>query len=172
MIVMGVDPGSQVTGYGVVSSQGSRLQCVKYGAIKGSSLSRGAPFPERLRKIHEELAELLEQYSPSVVAVEQVFHAVNARSALQLGHARGVILLAAAQLGIQLVEYSPLEIKKSVSGYGRADKEQTQTMVRVLLNLKEKPQPYDASDALAVALCHVFNGSPIQRGRKRSNSIS
>ena len=162
---MGVDPGSRVTGYGVVSSQGSRLQCVKYGAIKGSNLSRGAPFPERLRKIHEELATLLEQYSPSVVAVEQVFHAVNARSALQLGHARGVILLAAAQLGIPLVEYSPLEIKKSVSGYGRADKEQTQTMVRILLNLKEKPKPYDASDALAVALCHVFNESPIQRTR-------
>ena len=90
---------------------------------------------------------------------------MNARSALQLGHARGVILLAAAQLGIPLVEYSPLEIKKSVSGYGRADKEQTQTMVRILLNLKEKPKPYDASDALAVALCHVFNESPIQRTR-------
>lgn len=165
---MGVDPGSRVTGYGVVSSQGSRLQCVKYGAIKGSNLSRGALFPERLRKIHEELVELLEQYSPSVVAVEQVFHAVNSRSALQLGHARGVILLAAAQLGIPLVEYSPLEIKKSVSGYGRADKEQIQTMVRILLNLKENPQPHDASDALAVALCHVFNESPLQRNRGRS----
>ena len=170
---MGVDPGSRITGYGVVSSQGSRLQCVKYGAIKGSNLSRGAaPFAERLRRIHEELSKLLEEYSPSVVAVEQVFHAVNARSALQLGHARGVILLAAAQQGIPLAEYSPLEIKKSVSGYGRADKEQTQTMVRILLNLKETPQPYDASDALAVALCHIFNESPVERSRRRSGSLT
>jgi crossover junction endodeoxyribonuclease RuvC len=170
MIIMGVDPGSRVTGYGIVSREGNRVQCVKYGAIKGSYLSRETAFPERLRRIHEELAELLRLHSPSVVAVEQVFHAVNARSALQLGHARGVILLAAAQLGIPLVEYSPLEVKKSVSGYGRADKEQTQTMVRILLNLREKPEPFDASDALAVALCHAFNESPIQRSRRRVDS--
>jgi crossover junction endodeoxyribonuclease RuvC len=105
-----------------------------------------------------------------VIAVEEVFHAVNVKSALTLGHVRGVVLLAASQMGIPLMEYAPLEVKKAVVGYGRADKKQVQAMVKVLLNLREVPEPHDASDALAIALCHSFNSSlPKHRqGRWRS----
>lgn len=150
---MGIDPGSRVTGYGVISAQGHRIECVAYGAIAGRA---HGSFPDRLKTIHGELQLLLERYSPAALVVESVFHAINARSALILGHARGVILLAAAQSGTELYEYSPLEVKKAVVGYGRADKNQIQLMVRRLLSLKQDPRPHDAADALAIALCHVF----------------
>ena len=162
-IVMGIDPGSRITGYGIISVLGSHYRCLDYGAIRCHSRAAQTPFAQRLKTIHHELLRLLRRHAPAVVAVETVFHAVNARSALQLGHARGVALLAAAELEIPLVEYSPLEVKKSVSGVGRATKEQVQTMVRILLKLKESPQPNDASDALAVALCHAFKGVATQR---------
>ncbi|MGH9340502.1 MAG: crossover junction endodeoxyribonuclease RuvC [Acidobacteriota bacterium] len=155
MIVVGVDPGSRVTGYGLVAVQGNRRQCVDYGSITGASGQENT-FPERLNRIHSSLCGIFQRYSPDVVAVEDVFYAVNVKSALRLGHARGVVLLAAAQFGIPLVEYSPLEVKKAVVGYGRAEKGQIQLMVKRLLNLKESPEPHDAADALAVALCHAF----------------
>lgn len=153
---MGIDPGSRVTGYGVISAQGNRMECVAYGAITARA---NGSFPDRLKKIHSELQLLLERYSPAALAVESVFYATNARSALILGHTRGVILLAAAQAGTELYEYSPLEVKKAVVGYGRADKNQIQLMVRRLLSLGQPPHPYDAADALAIALCHAFRSS-------------
>jgi crossover junction endodeoxyribonuclease RuvC len=152
--IFGIDPGSVRTGYGCVESDGSRHHLVTCGAIAASSR---LPFPERLLTIHTSLAALLTACHPDCVAVEAVFHALNARSALQLGHARGVALLAATQAGIPVAEYSPAAVKRAVVGYGRAEKLQVQEMVRLLLGLPEAPAPLDVSDALAVAICHVHS---------------
>jgi crossover junction endodeoxyribonuclease RuvC len=157
MMVLGVDPGSRLTGYGIVSSEGNRVRCLQYGAIspgKGKSLPA---IPERLHLIQAQLEKLVHEFSPQVMAVEGVFYATNVKSALVLGYVRGIVLLTAARCGVRLVEYSPLEVKKAVAGYGRADKLQVQKMVQLLLNLREKPQPHDAADALAIALCHTFS---------------
>jgi crossover junction endodeoxyribonuclease RuvC len=167
MIVLGVDPGSRVTGYGFISVQGSRLKCLDYGAVKVGDSGRLPAMPERLKGIYDKLHALMDQFSPDVVAVEGVFYAVNVRSALTLGHVRGVVFLAAAEFGLPLVEFSPLEIKKAVVGYGRADKKQVQLMVKRLLGLSVEPEPHDASDALAVALCQAFNGSVGGRKQRR-----
>ena len=157
-IVMGIDPGSRITGYGIISVLGNHCRCIEYGAIRCHDRRLETPFEQRLKTIYHELGGVLRRHAPSVAAVESVFHAVNARSALQLGHARGVVLLAAAELEIPLFEYSPREVKKSISVSGRATKEEVQTMVRILLKLKGLPRPKDAADALAVALCHAFKG--------------
>jgi len=170
MIVLGVDPGSRKTGYGAISIEGTRLRCIESGVI--SALRRGKlpELHERLLLIHEQLESLIQRIAPEVIVVEEVFHAVNVKSALTLGHVRGVVLLAASRMGIPLREYAALEVKKAVVGYGRADKKQVQAMVKVLLNLRKEPEPHDAADALAIALCHSFNSSiPRHRqGRWRS----
>ncbi|HLU99862.1 MAG TPA: crossover junction endodeoxyribonuclease RuvC [Acidobacteriota bacterium] len=171
MIIMGVDPGTRATGFGVISVQGNRCACLDFGAIKPRRGEAPLQIGERLRYIHQELVTLIQNYQPEILAVEGVFHAVNVRSALTLGHARGVILLAAAQHGVELVEYSPLEVKKAVVGYGRADKAQVQMMVQRLLNMKVKPQPHDAADALAIALCQAFS-SRFHQAVKRNSGIS
>jgi len=170
MIVLGVDPGSRATGYGAISVEGNRLRCIESGVISTLKRGKAASIQTRLLIIHTELESLIRRISPEVIAVEEVFHAVNVRSALVLGHVRGVVLLAATQAGIPLMEYAALEVKKSVAGYGRADKKQVQAMVKVLLNLRVEPEPHDAADALAIALCHSFNSSlPKHRqGRWRS----
>jgi crossover junction endodeoxyribonuclease RuvC len=152
--VFGVDPGSLRTGYGCIDTDGSRHRLVACGAIVTPA---GAPFPEKLHAIHDALGRLLRTHRPDCVVVENVFHAANVRSALKLGHARGVALLAAVEGGYPLVEYSPAEVKLAVVGYGRAEKHQVGEMVRLLLGLDEVPQPHDASDALAVAICHVHS---------------
>lgn len=167
MKVFGVDPGSRVTGFGVIESSGTRLACLDYGKIEGLKGGGSSDFAQRLVRIYRGLKERIAQHQPEVVAVEKVFHAVNVQTALKLGHARGVILLAAAEAGVPILEYSPLEIKKSVVGYGRAEKTQVQMMVKTLLNLRRVPQPHDAADALAVAICHSFNGAPRRRSRQR-----
>src|SRR5687767_15924495 len=120
------------------------------GAIANPASSS---FPEKLRVIHVELSDLIARHRPDIVAIENIFHAVNARTALKLGHARGVAMLAAVEAGIPLVEYTPAEIKRAVVGYGRAEKTQVQQMVRVLLNLDQAPTPHDAADAVAIAIC-------------------
>lgn len=127
----------------------------------------------RLRLVHGELLRIIEQFTPDLVAVESIFHAANSRSALVLGHVRGVVLLAAAERNLDLVECSPLEVKKAVAGYGRADKTQVQSMVRTLLHLSESPEPFDAADALAVALCRFFaQGIPgRRRGRWKESDL-
>jgi len=150
--IFGIDPGSVRTGYGCVDSDGSRHRLVACGAITAPAR---LPFPERLLAIHTELVTHLARCRPDCVAVEALFHAVNARSALQLGHARGVVLLAAMQAGLPISEYPPAEVKRAVVGYGRAEKLQVQQMVRLLLGLDSLPGPLDVSDALAVAICHV-----------------
>jgi crossover junction endodeoxyribonuclease RuvC len=154
--IVGIDPGSERTGYGCVETDGRRHRLVTCGAIVASN---GDAFPARLARIHRELAALLAKTRPDCVAVESVFHAVNARSALKLGHARGVALLAAVEAGCAIVEYTPAEVKRAVVGYGRAEKRQVQQMIKLLLGLAQPPTPYDASDALAVAICHLHSGA-------------
>ena len=154
MRIFGIDPGSERTGYGCVEAEGGRHRLIVCGAI--SALARD-PFPERLARIHRELASLLSACKPDCVAVENLFHATNARSALKLGHARGVAILAAVQAGCPVVEYTPAEVKRAVVGYGRAEKHQVQQMIRLLLGLARAPSPHDAADALAVAICHLHS---------------
>jgi len=153
--VFGIDPGSERTGYGCVETDGHRNRLVACGAITAAP---GDSFPDRLARIHRELARLLAKTRPECVAVENVFHAVNARSALKLGHARGVAILAAVEAGCTVVEYTPAEVKRAVVGYGRADKRQVQQMIKLLLGLAKAPSPHDAADALAVAICHLHSG--------------
>jgi crossover junction endodeoxyribonuclease RuvC len=170
MIVLGVDPGSRRTGYGAISVEGDRLHCLDCGVISTGQTGKNRAITHRLLIIYEKLESLIRKISPEVIAVEEVFYAVNVKSALTLGHVRGVVLLAASQMGIPLVEYAPLEVKKAVVGYGRADKKQIQAMVKVLLNLRKEPEPHDAADALAIALCHSFSSSlpKHKQGRWRS----
>lgn len=152
MRILGIDCGSRRTGFGVIESDGRKHRMVVAGAI---SLSDKDPLPQRLRKVHSELLDLVSKYPPDAVAVEDVFHGANVRSALKLAHVRGVALLLAAQHGLPLGEYSPLEVKMGVVGYGRADKSQVQMMVKSLLGISESIGSFDASDALAVAICHA-----------------
>jgi crossover junction endodeoxyribonuclease RuvC len=151
MRVLGIDPGTVATGYGVVEEQGDTLRAVTYGAVTTRAT---LPFAQRLLRIHQELQTLLVRTRPDCAAVEAVFFAKNVQSALRLGQARGVALLALAQAAVEIHEYSALEVKQAVTSYGRAEKGQVQEMVRLLLGLEETPQPADAADALAVAICH------------------
>ena len=151
MRVLGIDPGSLKSGYGLVDEQQGQLTVVDYGVIRTVP---DTPLAQRLLLISARLQELIARHAPDEVAVEDVFVAKNAQSSLKLGQARGAILLTVAQAGLPVAEYTPLEVKQSVVGYGRADKEQVQQMVKVLLRLKEIPTPDDAADALAFAICH------------------
>jgi crossover junction endodeoxyribonuclease RuvC len=152
--IFGIDPGSDRTGYVCVESNGSRHRIVTCGAICAAASDT---FPNKLLEIHTRLSALLREHAPDCVAIESLFHAVNVRSALKLGHARGVAMLAAVEAGLPVVEYTPAEIKRAVVGYGRAEKPQVQQMVKVILGLAAVPSPHDAADALAVAICHVHS---------------
>ncbi len=152
MRIFGIDPGSDRTGYGCVDTDGSRHRMVTCGAIAASGVTS---FPEKLLRIHTGLASLLADCRPDAVAVESLFYATNARSALKLGHARGVAMLAAIEAGLPIAEYTPAEIKRAVVGDGRAEKQQVQHMVKLILGLATLPTPHDAADALAVAICHA-----------------
>ena len=154
MRIFGIDPGSERTGYGCVETDGRVTRLVTCGAISASAAD---PFPERLARIHRELLKAITGCNPDCVAVESLFHAVNVRSALKLGHARGVAVLAAVEAGCPVVEYTPAEIKRAVVGYGRAEKQQVQQMIKLLLGLAQPPSPHDAADALAVAICHLHS---------------
>lgn len=157
MKVFGIDPGSARTGFGCVETDGTRHRLIACGAI---TASRAATFPDRLLTIHRALVARLAECRPDCVAIENLFHANNVRSALTLGHARGVALLAAAEAGLPVVEYTPAEIKRAVVGYGRAEKPQVQQMIKLLLGLEAPPSPHDAADALAVAICHIHSIRP------------
>jgi len=162
MRVFGIDCGTEITGYGVVETcdtgRESRLVCAAMGAIR---LPKSESAPQRLEHVYRELTAHLERWAPDVVAVEEVFYSVNAKSALKLGQVRGVALLSAARLGLPVAEYAPLRIKSSVVGYGLAQKEQVQFMVARLLGLAEIPQPADAADALAIAICHIHTAQTL-----------
>jgi crossover junction endodeoxyribonuclease RuvC len=167
--IFGIDPGSDRTGYGCVEMDGSRHRIVTSGAIRTPAT---ATFPEKLLRIHSGLAALIGECRPDCVAIENLFHAVNARSALKLGHARGVAMLAAVEAGLPVFEYTPAEVKRAVVGYGRAEKHQVQQMVKLILGLATIPTPHDASDALAVAICHSHSQPPEQATTTRTTSKS
>jgi crossover junction endodeoxyribonuclease RuvC len=158
--VLGIDCGSQRTGYGVIDSDGSLHRLLKAGVI---CTSPKEAFPKRLLEIAEGLRALVREYQPETAAVEEVFYAVNVKTLLKLSHVRGVALLVAAEAGMQLAEYSPLEIKTSVVGYGRAEKCQVRMMVQSLLRLPEAIESEDASDALAAAICYATRESTARR---------
>ncbi len=155
MVILGIDPGTASTGWGVVVQEGNRLSTQGHGCIVTSARDGNGA---RLRRIHDELGTLLRRFKPDAVAIEELFVNVNVKTALTVGHARGVIMLAAAEHGIESVDYSPLAIKQAVTGYGRASKVQVQEMTKVLLGLKRIPQPDHAADALAVAITHAHLG--------------
>lgn len=161
MRVLGIDCGSEHTGYGVVELDTSgKLRCIDVGAIHATARS---PIADRLRKIFQGLQAVIERDQPEEVAIEDVFFAVNVKSALKLGHVRGVAMLAASAAGLTVAEYAPLSIKSAVVGYGRADKVQVQHMITRLLNLDAPPDSPDAADALAIAICHLHTASSQRR---------
>ncbi|HWF87081.1 MAG TPA: crossover junction endodeoxyribonuclease RuvC [Vicinamibacterales bacterium] len=161
MKVFGIDPGSERTGYGCVDTDGARHRLIVAGAV---ATPASATFPEKLLLIHSRLTAIIDSCRPDCVAIENLFFATNVRSALKLGHARGVAMLAAVEAGLPVFEYTPAEIKRAVVGYGRADKPQVQQMVKLLLGLDVVPSPHDAADALAVAICHVHAHGPARAG--------
>lgn len=163
MIILGVDPGTLITGFGIIKVQQSRHSILTYGIIRNSG---NYPMPERLKRIYDQLCKVIEQYHPNELAIETAFYGKNAQSALKIGHARGVSILAAVNHNISTAEYSPREIKKAVTGNGTASKQQVQFMVKSQLKLRGTLKHFDVSDALAVALCHSFritNGKSLSR---------
>lgn len=158
-VALGIDPGTAIMGYGLVASAEDQLELVDYGVI---TTPANVPLAQRLQMLYNGLGSIIESRQPAEMAVEELFFSRNVRTALAVGQARGVAILAAANFGLQVSEYSPLQIKQSIVGYGRARKEQIQEMVRMLLNMPEMPQPDDAADALALAICHL-NMSRMER---------
>jgi crossover junction endodeoxyribonuclease RuvC len=154
--ILGIDPGFARTGYGVIKTDGHTTTMVDYGCIETTPQQR---FTDRLQIVHDSLREVIAQHHPDVIALEELFFAKNAKTALQVGHARGVILLTVMQAKVPMMEFTPLQVKQALTSYGRADKEQVQKMVTLLLRLKEVPQPDDAADALAIALCGAMHQS-------------
>ena len=154
MRVLGIDPGTAITGYGVIEGEGDSLVVTTYGAV---TTPANQPLAQRLQHIYRELRALITEWHPDSAAVEELFFSKNARTALSVGHARGVALLALTQAGLPIQEYKPAEVKQAVAGYGNAPKQQVQGMVQLLLNLDEMPRPDDAADALAVAICHFHS---------------
>jgi crossover junction endodeoxyribonuclease RuvC len=167
MLVLGIDPGTAITGYGFVKGEGDDLTLVAYGAITTSS---DWPLPERLQRIYQELTALIEDQQPTAAAVEELFFSKNVRTALSVGQARGVALLAAANARLSIHEYTPLQVKQAIAGYGRATKDQVQQMVKMLLALDSVPQPDDAADAIAVAICHIHSAKLTAMLREEATS--
>jgi crossover junction endodeoxyribonuclease RuvC len=173
--VFGIDPGCDCTGYGCIDSDGRRHQLVSCGAIRAGG---SASFPDKLALIHRDLSTALAQSRPECVAIENLFYSTNVRSALKLGHARGVAMLAAVEAGLPVIEYTPTQIKRAVVGYGRAEKSQVGQMVKLLLGLEVVPTPHDAADALAVAICHLHAGrtkragAPLTPSDRKARNIS
>ncbi|MFZ5650791.1 MAG: crossover junction endodeoxyribonuclease RuvC [Bacillota bacterium] len=163
MIILGVDPGTAITGYGVVGFCGNRFSVLQYGCVRTSP---DMDLAGRLGVLYQSLNGVINGYSPDHFAIEQLFFNKNAKTALAVGHARGVAMLAAIQSGLPVFEYTPLQVKQAVVGNGRAAKEQVQFMVKTLLNLDSKPSPDDVADALAVAMCHAFRWSGTEALRR------
>lgn len=154
MRVIGVDPGTAITGWGLVEGDGNDLVAVAYGVI---TTAAGTPLPERLQAIYQELTKVVDQWQPDTSAIEELFFSRNAKTALAVGHGRGAAMLALANANLDITEYKPLEVKQALTGHGGADKHQMQQMVKLLLTLDDIPRPDDAADALAVAICHLHS---------------
>ena len=153
-IILGIDPGTATMGWGVIRQEGNRLSYVQHGAIVTPSKWE---MPRRLGRLFEGITELIKGYRPETVAVEELFFNTNVTTAITVGQARGVALLAAYKAGVAVAEYTPLQVKQAITSYGRAEKRQMQEMVKTLLNLREVPKPDDAADGLAIAVCHAFS---------------
>ena len=152
MIILGIDPGFAIVGYGVIECNGSNCKALEYGAITTDSKML---FPDRVKIIYDELLDIIDEYKPEDLAIEELFFNKNVKTVIKVAQARGVQILAAKNKGLDIYEYTPLQIKQATVGYGRAEKHQVQEMVKVLLNLKKIPKPDDVADALAVAICHA-----------------
>lgn len=151
MVILGIDPGIAIVGYGIVECNGNHFKTLDYGHIETSSKSL---FPDRLKYVYEEMISLIEKHNPAELAIEELFFNKNVKTAIKVGQARGVEILAAKNMGLEIYEYTPLQVKQAVVGYGRAEKRQVQEMVKILLNLEKIPKPDDVADALAIAMCH------------------
>lgn len=154
MRIIGIDPGTAITGWGVVEGDGDELRPVAYGAI---TTAAGTPLPRRLQIIYRELTDIIAQWQPESSAIEELFFSKNAKTALAVGHGRGAAMLALANADLPITEYKPLEVKQAITGHGGADKQQMQQMVKLLLSLDDIPRPDDAADALGVAICHLHS---------------
>ncbi len=159
-VILGLDPGTASTGFGVISVSGNRFRAIEYGVVETSA---GLPLEQRLEIIFEGVTEVLRRHHPEATAVESLFFNTNVRSALAVGHARGVTLLACSQAGCRVFEYTPIQVKQAVVGYGKAEKAQVMEMVRALLGLAETPRPDHAADALGVAICHANTSAVRER---------
>ena len=151
MIILGIDPGYAILGYGIIEKTGNRFRPVDYGAV---TTPKEMPMDRRLEHLYDELREIIEEYRPEAASIEQLYFNNNAKTAINVGQARGVAVLACIKGGLEIAEYTPLQIKQALVGYGRADKKQVQFMVKTMLNLPEVPKPDDTADALAAAICH------------------
>ena len=164
MLILGIDPGYAIVGYGLVEYQNNRFRTVDYGAI---TTPAGMPFPQRLQIIYRETQALLENYHPQAMAVEKLYFQNNQKTAIDVAQARGVVLLAAQLQQVEIFEYTPLQVKSSVVGYGQAVKKQVQEMTRVLLHLDSIPKPDDTADALAIAICHAHSSGSLMNRLKQ-----
>lgn len=158
MIVLGIDPGYAIVGYGVVEYNNNHFRAIEYGAV---TTEAHTPFNERIEKIYDGVSALVAKYSPAALAVEKLFFNTNQKTAIDVAQARGAIVLAAQKAGVKIFEYTPLQVKQSVVGYGRAEKKQVQEMTRLMLNLDKIPKPDDAADALAMAICHCHSAGSL-----------
>ncbi len=158
MIILGIDPGYAIVGYGVVEYQSNHFTVLSYGAV---TTAAGMPFNDRLELIYDGVSEIIKSHKPVSLAIEKLFYNSNAKTVIDVSQARGVLILAAQKQGLRVCEYTPLQVKQSVVGYGRADKKQVQEMTRILLNLEKIPRPDDAADALALAICHAHCSSSL-----------
>ena len=163
MKVLGIDPGSQTLGWGIVEGRGLKYQGIAYGTVKSSPREA---FSKRLLKISDGIDEVIEKFDPDILSIEEAFYAKNVKVAMKLGQVRGAVLLIGEKAGLEISEYSPKTIKQTVVGYGNAEKSQVQEMVRILLKLSKTPEPHDAADALAIAICHFHHCGIQEKVRK------
>lgn len=160
MRILGIDPGYAILGYGIVEMKGNHFEVCGYGAV---TTEASMDMPDRLKCLYSSLTEIIAQYEPEVASIEELFFNTNTKTAIMVGQARGVAILACVNSGMEIAEYTPLQIKQALVGYGRAEKKQVQNMVKTILNLKEVPKPDDTADALAAAICHGHSSNSNKR---------
>ncbi len=154
MIILGIDPGYAITGYGLIEYEGNHFKLIDSGAIE---TKKGVPFPKRIQKIYDDMMTLIDTYKPDAIAVEELFFNTNITTGIQVAHGRGAVVISASKTNTPIYEYTPLQVKQAVVGYGRADKKQVQSMVKAILNLEKIPKLDDTTDAIAIAICHAHS---------------
>ena len=160
MRIIGIDPGYAITGFGVIEYNGNHFELIKAGAIETKA---GVPFPNRLQKIYDDMTDLIEEYKPDAISIEELFFNTNTTTAIGVAQGRGAVLIAASKTATPIYEYTPLQVKQSITGYGRADKKQVQMMVKALLGLEKIPKLDDTTDAMAIAICHAHSNKFAQK---------